>query len=190
MKRSSSVRLTIMSAATATSLAACDSGAIQPGNYTSVQHCVDAGNRESDCSSAYNAALRAHQEKAPRYSTREECLRSVDVNDCITTVVRNPDGTTTNAFLPLMAGYMLARQQQQSSGSYGGGGGRAFYASRDYPSQYRDSDNLTTSRQSSVDRRASPSTTAAPSRPPNVNTTTIARSGFGSTSRSFGGSSS
>jgi uncharacterized protein YgiB involved in biofilm formation len=178
-----------MGAATATSLAACDSGVVQPGNYTSVQHCVDAGNRESDCSSAYNAALRAHQEKAPRYITREECLRSVDVNDCIATVVRNTDGTTANAFVPLMAGYMLARQQQQSGGSYGGGG-RAFYASRDYPSQYRDSDNLTTSRQSSVGGQATTSPTIAPSRPPNVNTTTIARSGFGSTSRAFGGSSS
>jgi uncharacterized protein YgiB involved in biofilm formation len=182
MKRSSTVRLTIMGAATATTLAACDS--VVPGNYTSIQHCIDAGNSQSACSSAYNAALNAHREKAPRFDTKEECLRGVDVNDCVMTSVRGPDGAMRNVFVPLMAGYILARQQQSSSSYSGGSGGRAFYASRDYPTQYRDADNLARSRQGSV-----PST-FGPSRPPNVNTTTIARSGFGSTSRGFGGSSS
>ncbi|GGC74959.1 DUF1190 domain-containing protein [Chelatococcus reniformis] len=196
MKRSSSVRLSLMGAAAVTSLAACDSSPTASSvAFTSIAECVAANYSESQCRSAYDAALTAHADKAPRFKTRDECLRGVDVDNCTETAVRNPDGTFSQVFLPLMAGYMLgnalAPRQQPSGPSSGGGyagGGRwggytsstPLYRSRDYPANYRDSGNLTNSRPPG----------ATVSRPPNVNTTTIARSGFGSTSRYFGGGSS
>lgn len=198
MKRSASVRLTLMGAAAASSLAACDSSPTGSSvAFTSIAECVAANYSESQCRGAYDAALKAHTDKAPRFKSRDECLRGVDVDNCAETTVRNPDGSFSQVFLPLMAGYMLGnalapRQDQyqsggSSSGGYYGGGswGRyssstPLYRSRDYPSDYRDSGNLTSSRPAG----------AVVARPPNVNTTTIARSGFGSTSHFFGGGSS
>jgi uncharacterized protein YgiB involved in biofilm formation len=198
MKRSSSIRLTLMGAVTAGSLSACDSGITHPGNFTSVGSCMEAGNSSKACIAAQNAAYSSHEASAPRFATREECLQKIDVTDCVQARIRNPDGTFATMFLPAMAGFMagqaLAQQPQQqssggSSGGGGGGGGRAFYASRDYPNQYRDAGNLSGSR-SGVASPSQALTTTAPSRPPNVHTTTIARSGFGSSSSFHGGGSS
>jgi uncharacterized protein YgiB involved in biofilm formation len=198
MKRSSSIRLTLMGAVTAGSLSACDSGITHPGNYTSVGSCIEAGNSSKACIAAQNAAFSAHESSAPRFPTREECVQKIDVTDCVQARIRNPDGTFATMFLPAMAGFIagqaLAQQQPQQQGSSGssgsgGGGGRAFYASRDYPNQYRDAGNLSGSR-GGVASSSQALTTAQPSRPPNVHTTTIARSGFGSSSSFHGAGSS
>jgi uncharacterized protein YgiB involved in biofilm formation len=191
MKRSSSVRLTLMGAATAASLSACDSPSQGPVAFNDVGQCIASGIDRSRCQSAYDEAIKAHAEKAPRFASRDECLKSIDVNDCVSTPVRNPDGSATSMFVPALGGFLLGQalaqrqqpQQQQQGGGGGGGFGGALYRSRDYPTQYRDSGDLATSRQ------RSPTGTTV-SRPPNVNTTTIARSGFGSSSSSFGGHSS
>ncbi len=188
MKRSASVRLTIMGAATAMGLTACGDGVVAPGNYATFNECTAAGNSTQACTRAADAALRQHRERAPRFPTREDCLRAVDTFACEEVQVPGAGGATTAMFVPAIAGFMLARQV--SSGGGGGGGALgSFYASRDYPGRYRDMDNLTTSRSPGpAGSAAAPA--IAPSRPPNVNTTTVARSGFGSTSSSHGGSSS
>lgn len=193
MKRSSSLRLTLMGAAAATTLAGCgDSQPPAPSAFTTVADCVAGGFPETDCRNAYEQAFRAHLEKAPRFRTRDECEVNVDVDHCIETPVRQPDGTMSNVFVPLMAGYLLARatQPQPSGGSgYGGGGGGRYYGdpiyrSRDYPDSFRDGGNLQTSKSSGG------AVSSAPSRPPNINTTTVSRSGFGSSGSSFGSGSS
>jgi uncharacterized protein YgiB involved in biofilm formation len=191
MKRSSSLRLTLMGAAAATTLASCGETPPSPSAFTTVADCVVGGFSETDCRSAYEEAFRSHLDKAPRFTNRDECEKKVDVDHCIEAPVRQPDGTMTNVFVPLMAGYLLARatQPQPSSGSsYGGssGGfrGGPIYRSREYPGNFRDSGNLQTSKSSGG------SVSSAPSRPPNINTTTVSRSGFGSSGASFGGGSS
>ena len=192
MKRSSSVRLTLMGAVAAGSLSACDGGITHPGNYTNVASCMEAGNSSTACVAAQNAAFASHETSAPRFASRDECMRGLDVTDCVQARIRNPDGSFANMFVPAMAGFMLAQatqpQPSQTSGSSsggGGGGGRAFYASRDYPNQYRDAGNLTSSR-----APGAATSIVAPSRAPNVHTTTIARAGFGSTSSFHGGGGS
>jgi uncharacterized protein YgiB involved in biofilm formation len=199
-KRSGPIRLTLMGTVAAAALVACDEEPKPPPAFATIQECVDSGNQETDCQNSYESALKAHEETAPRFSSRDECLRGVDVDRCVETRVRNNDGSFSNVFMPLMAGYivgnLLNRPQQQpqqqqpgySGGSSSGGwsgsstrGGAPIYRSRDYPSSYRDAGELRTSR----------SSTPGVSAPPrNVNTTTIARSGFGSTSHSMGGGSS
>jgi uncharacterized protein YgiB involved in biofilm formation len=170
MKRSATIRLTLMSAAAATTLTGC--GETPP---------------------AAPPAFKAHLDRAPRFTNREECESKVDVDHCVQAPVRAPDGSTTNVFVPLMAGYLLGRmmtpppQQGSSSGGYVGGGGyrgTPIYRSRDYPDSFRDGGNLQTSRQGGS------SVSTAPSRPANINTTTVSRSGFGSSGSSFGGGSS
>ncbi len=190
MKRSTSVRLTLMGAVTAGGLTACDSGVVMPGNYTDVGTCTEAGNPSHACVAAQNAAFASHQASAPRFTSREECLRSLDVTDCAEARLRNPDGTVSTMFVPMMAGFILAREASRQTSS-GSGGGGAFYASRNYPSQYRDGPNLAESRRpSSTSPSGSGSTPAVvPARPPNVRTTTISRSGFGSSSGLHGSGS-
>ncbi len=197
MKRSTSVRLTLMGAATATSLAACDGEPpAPPAAFTTVQDCALGGFPNAECQTAYDDAQKAHLANAPRFASLEECRKAVDVDNCVETPVRTADGRTSNVFMPLMAGYLIGnllnqrqippQQQQQSSSGYsgGGGGGRGapLYRSREYAGTFRDGGNLATSK--------SGNTISAPSRPANINTTTISRSGFGSSSSSFGSGSS
>lgn len=191
MKRSRSVRLTLIGAATAGSLAACDSQPATPPAFSDIAACTAAGYTEDSCKTSYEKALKEHQDKAPRFSNKEECLKSVDVTDCAPIQVKQADGSMLNMFVPLMAGYMLANvvQRMGGGGSYGGYYGGPVYNSRYYGSTYRDLDDVRTTRPSGgVFSR--PSYTPSYNRPANVGTTTISRGGFGSSFSSFGGSSS
>ena len=118
MKCSASVRLTLMGAAAATSLAACDPSPPPPASpaaYTDIPACVPAGHPESLCRTDYEAARKTHEEMAPRFSTREECLQTIDVDHCHEASIREPDGSVRNVFTPLMAGYMLRSALRQHS---------------------------------------------------------------------------
>jgi uncharacterized protein YgiB involved in biofilm formation len=192
MKRSSSVRLTLMSAATAAGLSACGETPAQPTSFSNVEQCITSGVDRAQCQTAFEEAIKSHGERAPKFATREECLKGVDVEDCTPTPVRNPDGTTTSMFVPAIAGFLLGQALGRQGAGYGGGysGGGAVYRSRDYPGQFRDGGNMIGSRGTGAGVAATSPSSPTISRPPNVNTTTIARSGFGSSSSSFGGSSS
>ena len=109
--------------------------------------------------------------------------------------MRNADGSTTSMFVPAIAGFLVgqALANRQQGGGYGGGyagGGGALYRSRDYPGQFRDGGNMIGSRGAGTGVATTSPSSPTVSRPQNVNTTTIARGGFGSSSSSFGGSSS
>ncbi len=193
MKRSATIRLTLMGAAAATTLAGCgETPPAAPPAFTTVQDCVVGGFPEAECRSAYEEAFKAHLDRAPRFTSREDCEAKVDVDHCVQAPVRAPDGSTTSVFVPLMAGYVLGRlmsptPQQQSGYSGGSGGGyrgAPIYRSRDYPDSFRDGGNLQTSRQGGA------TVSTPPSRPANINTTTVSRSGFGSSGSSFGSGSS
>lgn len=183
MKRSSSVRLTLMSAATAAGLSACGETPADPPLFSNVEQCVTRGVDRAQCQTAFDEAMKSHQERAPRFATRDECLKGVDVEDCVPTPVRNPDGSSTSMFVPAIAGFLVG----QALANRGGG---AVYRSRDYPGQYRDGGNVIGSRGTGAGVATTSPSRPTVSRPPNVNTTTIARSGFGSSSSSFGGASS
>jgi len=177
-----------MGATAATGLAACDPEPAPTSLlFATVEQCVSAGHVQSKCQASYDEALRAHREKAPRFTSQEECLKQIDVDQCVLSEVLNADGTSSWVYLPLMAGFLLGQATAERESSSGGGVGYgALYRSRDYPGSYRGPGDLATSRQG----WANGSPIAAPSRPPNIHTTTISRSGFGSTSYSLGGSSS
>lgn len=194
MKRSASVRLTLMGAAAVATggLAGCSDDVTHPGNYPSVDSCAAAGNKSSACRSAYDSAVATHEQRAPRFATKEECLKGVDVNDCYQARLRQPDGSFVNMFVPAMAGFAIAQaiqQRQSGGGTYMSYGGSPYYGSRDYSGQYRDMDNMRTSRSTTTFSGSSTPSPITTSRPPNVSSTTIARSGFGSSS-SFGHSGS
>jgi uncharacterized protein YgiB involved in biofilm formation len=209
MKSPQTLKLTLMMGAAAT-LTAC--GDTPPEGttraFTSVVECQQAGFPEDHCQAAYNEAFATHSREAPKFPSKDECERSVDVDQCVSTRVVRDDGTIGDVFVPLMAGYvagnlMANRPREQQQGTSGGGGGGAgrlayqagpIYRSRTYPSGYRDSADLARSRSGaslpSITSGGPGRSLSVPSRSPNVSTTTIARQGFGSSSFSFGGGSS
>ena len=59
MKRSSTVRLTLMSAATAAGLSACgDAPPAQPTSFSTVEQCVTGGLDRAQCQTAFDEAIR------------------------------------------------------------------------------------------------------------------------------------
>jgi uncharacterized protein YgiB involved in biofilm formation len=205
MKSPKTLKLTLMMGAAAT-LTACGDAPTDDGarTFTSVVECQQAGFAQDRCQAAYDEAFEVHSRDAPRFASRDECERTVDIDQCVPTQVRRDDGSFGEVFVPLMAGYMVGnlmanRPQQQTS--YGGGVGYGgvyqsgpLYRSRRYPSGYRDSADLVRSRTNVSVPSIRPGTTvrppSMPARPPNVSTTTIARQGFGSSSFSLGSGSS
>lgn len=210
MKSPQSLKLTLMMGAAATLTACGDAPPEEPTRaFTSVVECQQAGFPQDQCQAAFNEAFATHSREAPKFASKDECERSVDVDQCVITRVVRDDGTIGDVFVPLMAGYVVGnllanrpREQQGTSGGGGGGGGAIrssyqagpIYRSRTYPSGYRDSADLARSRSGasvpSITSGGPGRSLSVPSRPPNVSTTTIARQGFGSSSFSFGGGSS
>jgi uncharacterized protein YgiB involved in biofilm formation len=205
MKSPTTLKLTLMMGAAAT-LTACGDAPSDEGarTFTSVLDCQQAGFPQDRCQAAYNEAFEVHAREVPKFATKEECERGIDIDQCVSTRVPRDDGSFSEVFVPLMAGYIVGnlmanRPGQQQTSPYAGGYGGAYqsgpiYRSRNYPSGYRDSADLARSRSGASVPTVNPGSSARPpsmpSRPPNVSTTTIARQGFGSSSFSFGGGSS
>jgi len=201
MKSPTTLKLTLMMGAAAT-LTACGDAPSDDGvrTFTSMLECQQAGFPEDRCQAAYNEAFEVHTREAPKFASKEECERGVDIDQCVSTRVRRDDGSFSEVFVPLMAGYLVGnlmanRQTSTAGGGYGGTyQSGPIYRSRNYPSGYRDSADLARSRSGTSVPTIRPGSIARPpsmpSRPPNVSTTTIARQGFGSSSFSLGGGSS
>lgn len=179
LKSPRSLKLTLMMGAAAT-LTSCSEA---PQSFTSVADCVQYGKPEGLCRFAYEKALSEHAEFAPTFGSNEECLKSVDVDQCFPVQVGQADGSAGLVFMPVIGGFMLSKalserreEENQSRGySYNGGyyHGSPIYRSRKHADGYWTSAELKSSNSSSA-------------KTPNVKTTTVSRSGFGVRS-SFGG---
>lgn len=182
MKSSTVLKLTLMTGTVAT-LALCSE---RPQSFSSPTECVEAGNLEALCRSAYEQALTEHMQSAPTFASIDECRAKIDVDQCISVSKPESDGSLRNVIVPMMAGYMIRnslKDDREDHGTTGGGhgyysGGRYYrgdpiYRSSKEPGGYWSSSQLRTS--------------TSPSQHPNVRTTTISRGGFGGRSSSGGG---
>jgi len=200
MKSPRSLQLTLMMGAAATLTACSDSPTEQ--SFLSVKDCVAAGGAQELCQTAYDRAVAEHRSSAPKFASKEDCEKTLDVSQCMPMRFDRADGSYSDVFMPAMAGFLIANAvARQDDRNSGGGSGYSYggkyyhsgpiYGSRDYPGSYRRSTELS----GSPGRTSAPSIGAGSSgglvtRPPNVGTTTISRQGFGSTRFSFGGSGS
>ena len=189
MKRSKSVTLALMGSA-AVVLAGCGEEPPPPqAVFSGIEQCIRAGNEVETCAAEYKEAVEQHATQAPRFASAQECEVGAD-SQCEPTRVQNADGSWSNVFVPLMAGYMISNAINNM------GGGRGYrstpvYNSRAYSGQQRDLSALrgsgaatsavATGASRSVGSTTRPATRALP--PPNVRTTTVSRGGFGG----FGG---
>jgi len=169
-----------LAAAATISLGGCDSPDLQPAEFTSVAQCTAAGYAQQLCDAGYNAAFLEHQRSAPKFTSLNACQQEWGSTSCVpATGVAN--GTSAGSvFVPLLAGFVLSQALQQRYydtgeididyyGGYGGYRGSPIYRNR-------------TGRTVTVDR--SGGTTKMT--PVNVNTRTVAASGFGGRGMSRG----
>jgi uncharacterized protein YgiB involved in biofilm formation len=101
MKRSTAVTLVLAGSAAAVALYAC--GRPKAETYPNVQACVDAGKHtQAECESAFTQAAREHEQSAPHFQNRADCIAAYGPNGC----EERPNGGGS-FFVPLMLGYML-----------------------------------------------------------------------------------
>lgn len=180
MKSSSSLKLTLMMGATAT-LASCSE---PPQSFASVAECIKYGKPQALCRSAYGEAFAEHIKSAPSFASEDECRAKIDVDRCISTPVKGSDGTTRNAIVPAMAGYVIGKnlpgkrkEERTSSVGYAYNGG--IYRGTPLYRSHKDEDGFWRSFELEMSKNSV--------RPPNVRSHTFARGGFGGRI-SFGGS--
>jgi len=155
----------------------------QDAQFTSVSECVRGGFPDDLCQSSYNAALQEYQKGAPQFSNLNNCEQEWGSQQCVQyTNGGYGNGSTGNIFVPMLAGFMVSQALQRRYSEYGPGGIGYYggYGSgyRGAPI-YRDRGGATVT----LDR----SSGRAITKPVNVNTTTVARSGFGGMGKSRSG---
>lgn len=193
MKRSGSLRLTLMASALPLALTACDNPAITgEQNYQDQSWAMEpsavAAAPAIDCSTtelmqtdACKAELERIMDESPRYSSREECAGATG-NDC-QQVRYNGESRWISPLTGFLAGMVLSDLLDDIGDRHRRG---YRYSSSPYRDRYRS--NPTPSSYPSSRPSSYPS--AAPSAPPPSRAITTSRSGFGSSSAarsSFGG---
>lgn len=178
-----------IAAAASVGLAGCDDTPpnLQDAHFTTVSECVRAGFPDRLCEGSYNAAWQEYVDTAPKFNTLQSCQQDWGDQQCAPLGSYAPTGNVTTAgevFVPLLAGFVVSQALQ-----------RRYYDDNDFvfingSGGYRGSPIYRNRSGGTVviDRGTSP-TAKAIAKPVNVNTVTVARSGFGgkSSSRGFGG---
>lgn len=175
-----------LAAAASISLSGCGGTPdFQDAQFTTVAECTKAGFPDTVCQSSYNAAFLEHQRSAPQFQGQQACEQEWGGQHCerLTNTSSSSSPSLGSVFVPALAGFVVSQALQRryyDNGDididYYGGYGGSYRGSPIYRS--RGGNTVT------VDR--SSGTTV--SRPVNVNTASVARSGFGGMSMSRGSS--
>lgn len=172
-----------LAAAASVTLSGCSGTPdFRDAQFTSVNECVKAGFPDSLCQSSYNAAFLEHQRSAPQFNNLKTCEQEWGNQHCMPFAGANYNSgaSASSIFVPLLAGFVVSQALQRRYyddgyvdidyyGGYGGYRGSPIYRSRGGGTV-------------TVDRSGGRSITT----PVNVNTTTVARSGFGGMGMSRG----
>ncbi|MER0237883.1 DUF1190 domain-containing protein [Fulvimarina sp. MAC8] len=172
-------------AATGMVLSGCGEDPPSEALYSTPTECAQSGVDLQICEAEYQQALQAHLQNAPRFDGQAACEAEYGEGRCLSssnvTGQQTSDGTGS-FFIPFMTGYLVSSAigNLASYAAY-----RNYRASPSYtysPPIYRTRGGQTVTSSVQGGQRVS--------RPVNVNTRTVSRSGFGgrSSSRGFFGS--
>jgi len=105
MKRSRTATLLLM-ASSPVLLVACsdDAPPVQQEQFTTLEQCTAAGNLLDDCKKAEEHAKQVADTSAPRYMTRDECIKDFPPDQC----VQRQDQRQGSIWGPLMTGFMIS----------------------------------------------------------------------------------
>ena len=175
MKRWSSVSAGLMMSVSLIALTGCEEPKVDTSIYESVEQCKrDPLTSGDECDSNFKEAQAQHAAVAPKYATKEECIKDFGSNKCERAPYQTSRGGSV--FMPLMMGYMM--------GSFIGGRrsmSQPLYRSAASPNSFRTADNRSAGSSTGRTRVAK----SAASRP-TFKSTTRSRGGFGSSGRRFG----
>lgn len=162
-------------------------------SVTSVDQCIASGIDFSTCTGEWERAQSMHEEVAPKFDTAGGCMGEFG-DMCQNRPVRNADGTTSNVWLPMMAGMMMGNMM--SANNHHPVNTRPLYMSGAKKTPHGTYvGTLNTPSGNAVSpgvSRMSPSAAASTPRPASVASTksaTSARGGFGSSARGGSGAS-
>ena len=105
----------IMATFVAAALSGCvESDQAEVLSVTSVDQCISSGIDYYTCTSEWEKAQSMHEEVAPKFDTAGSCIGEYG-DMCQNRPVRNADGTTSNVWLPMMAGMMMGNMMSSSA---------------------------------------------------------------------------
>ncbi|CAM4480708.1 DUF1190 domain-containing protein [Pseudoalteromonas maricaloris] len=195
MKRSRTIKLTLLMGATG-GLTACGDSDESALLFKDVDECTSFGIEEEACQFQYQQALDSHRQEAPKYASEQLCESDFGFDRC--------ENSSGEIWRPIMAGFMVAalaeavdegldmmKKRKKKKAAYLGGtyysGAKPLYRSRDDFFSYRNAQNgFVASAKSSGTTSVKSSTI---NYKPRASSVSRSRGGFGRTaSRSSGGS--
>jgi uncharacterized protein YgiB involved in biofilm formation len=176
MKRWSSISACLMMSVSLIALTGCEEPKVDTSIYETVDQCKqDPLTTADECESNFKEAQAQHAAVAPKYATKEECIKDFGSNKCEQAPYQTSRGGSV--FMPMMMGYMM--------GSFIGGRrsmmSQPLYRPAASPNSFRTADNRSAGSSTGRTRIAKSATTR-----PSFKSTTRSRGGFGSSGRRFG----
>ncbi|RZG14964.1 DUF1190 domain-containing protein [Pseudoalteromonas sp. CO342X] len=149
MKRSRTIKLTLLMGATG-GLTACGDSDESALLFKDVDECTSFGIEEEACQFQYQQALDSHRQEAPKYASEQLCESDFGFDRC--------EHSSGGIWRPIMAGFMVAalaeavdegldmmKKRKKKKAAYLGGtyysGAKPLYRSRDDYFSYRNAQN-------------------------------------------------
>ena len=104
----------LMATFVATALSGCGQEQAAVLSVTSVDQCIASGIDFGSCQAEWDRATSMHEEVAPKFDTAGGCYGEFG-DMCQNRPVRNADGTTSNVWLPMMAGMMMGNMMSSTN---------------------------------------------------------------------------
>ncbi|MBS0214913.1 MAG: DUF1190 domain-containing protein [Proteobacteria bacterium] len=193
MKRSTHIRLTLMTAALPLALAGCSKDAPTGAIAQSIDECVKAkAGTYEECSAAYGQALAKHDATAPKFEDKSDC--DAQFGNC----TAHTDERGHSSFMPPMSGFLIGylassamngqrapdcRTAPSANGCRGSGGSGFYgrYAGGSPVYRDRNSGDFLKADGESAGRRSGFVSGEAGRAASSVRGATVARGGFGGT---------
>lgn len=119
----------IMATFVAAALSGCQADdKVEILSVTSVDQCIASGIDFGTCQAEWDKATSMHEDVAPKFDTAGGCYGEFG-DMCQNRPVRNADGSTSNVWLPMMAGMMMGNMMSNSAhaGAYHAANTRPLY---------------------------------------------------------------
>lgn len=104
----------IMATFVAAALSGCAEDKVEILSVTSVDQCISSGVDFMTCQAEWDKATAMHEDVAPKFDTAGGCYGEFG-DTCQNRPVRNADGSTSNVWLPMMAGMMMGNMMSNSA---------------------------------------------------------------------------
>lgn len=108
----------IMAAFVSAALSGCsDADQAEVLSVTGVDQCIASGIDFMTCQAEWDRATAMHEDVAPKFETAGGCMGEFG-EMCQARTVTNADGSTSNVWLPMMAGMMMGNMMSSNTNSH------------------------------------------------------------------------